>query len=101
MITYNTVEHTGHETKMAPYLTARQRGAIRRKLLINRDTMSNADIITTNMEEFFAPIRAEHPEWTDADIRQHLESLDMPRDFFLTHADVENIRQVCQRSYAL
>lgn len=94
VLTYNTLEHSGHTPgEMAVRMPPRQREAIRRMLLANRH-LTNAEIITQNLEQFFAPVRAQYPEKTEAEIRQHLADMKLPREFFVTHADVENIRQV-------
>ena len=96
-VAYNTVSHSGHDGELAEHLN-RAAVSFVQQLLRCQPDMSSAEVHHLNLERFFQPVRAEHPEWSEQQIREHLEELDdLPRDFFLEHKDIDNIRQVGSR----
>ena len=93
-VTYNEVAHTGHDGEMAEHLDRVTSSFVQSLLRLDPD-MSNAEIHQLNVERFFQPVRAEHPEWSEAQIREHMQAtVKLPRGFFLEHKDIDNIRQV-------
>ena len=93
-VAYNVVAHSGHDGEMAEHLNRAAQSFVQ-SLLRRQPDMSAAEVHHLNLERFFKPVRAEHPEWSEKQIREHLEeSDDLPRDFYLEHKDIDNIRQV-------
>ena len=99
-VSYDQLSHTGHEGEMAQFLSREADAFVRAQLLLHPD-MPTAEVFQANLERYFAPVRAEHPEWDDDQIMDHLEEMDgLPRDFYLEEKDIDNIRTVRARARA-
>ena len=101
-ITYHKMEHNHDLSRRARFMSEDAKLFVKMQLLLNPD-IKNPVLQQSYLEHHYLhPLRVEHPDWTDDQLREEVTRLaQTDRDVLLDADSIDNIRKARQRAHRL
>lgn len=100
VIRYHERQHTGHDGRQRAYLSQQTIDFLRTELTLNKD-ISTKDLQRRNRDRYLVPARIGRPHTDAAVVQQEFEASNPPRDYWVTNADISNIREQLKREMSM